>query len=285
MESGHQLATFASELVSHPIDIGNNVCRAFTSLAKLALSQEWATLSQSLAPEVCQLVNEWNLLSSQRQGERSGYIVAKYGGDILIPGAAAKVLSKGIEGAKEIALAAKNLETAEQTLALEALSQSARSSTAFAEMSTQLSTESEKIVITTKGEKFLRENGLWESFQKCRRAEKFLEPFQGQYLPEIRVRDLIHEAGMPTFPRPQGIPNNFRITFSDKGAGMKYVHPNDEGTYVRVMPGKSHSQFPHQQKPYVVRMKNGQNLDKLGNNVSQGAIEAHIPLDEFFYIE
>ncbi len=132
MESGHQLAAFASELVSHPIDTGNNVCRAFTSLAKLALSQEWATLSQSLAPEVCQLINEWNLLSSQQQGERSGYIFAKYGGDILIPGAAAKVLSKGIEGAKEIALAAKNLETAEQTLALEALSQSAKNSLPFA---------------------------------------------------------------------------------------------------------------------------------------------------------
>ena len=199
----------------------------------------------------------------------------------MIPGAAAKVLSKGIEGAKEIALAAKNLETAEQTLALEALSQSARSSTTFAEMPTQLSAKAEEIVITTKGEKFLRENGLWESYEKHERAQEFLKPYRKQYLSESQVRELIHQTGMPTFPRPQGIPDNFRVKISDRGAGIEYVHPTNVHIRIRVMPGKPHSSNLAQQRPYVIFSKHGKVFDKIGNIVDPSSPEAHIPLDEF----
>ena len=125
VESGRQLTAFASDLITHPIDTSCNVCSAFATLAELACTQQWAALSESIAPEVCQLANEWNSLTAREQGERAGYIFGKYGGDILIPGATAKVLSKGIEGAKDVMLAAKNLQTAEQTFALEALAQSA----------------------------------------------------------------------------------------------------------------------------------------------------------------
>ncbi len=64
---------------------------------------------------------------------------------------------------------------------------------------------------------------------------------------------------------------------------MKYVHPVHEETYIRVMPGKPHSPNPCQQKPYVVQMKDGKVLDKLGNQVLRDAPEAHIPLEEFVY--
>ncbi|MCP6769261.1 hypothetical protein NL529_30880, partial [Klebsiella pneumoniae] len=59
----------------------------------------------------------------------------------------------------------------------------------------------------------------------------------------------------------------------------------DEGTYVRVMPGKPHSVNPYQQKPYVSQMKNGQTIDKYGNIVNKQSSEAHIPYDEFIYKE
>jgi hypothetical protein len=49
------------------------------------------------------------------------------------------------------------------------------------------------------------------------------------------------------------------------------------------MPGKPHSSFPHQKKPYVVQMKEGKAFDKFGNTVAKTAPEAHIPLDEFIY--
>ena len=43
---------------------------------------------------------------------------------------------------------------------------------------------------------------------------------------------------------------------------MKYVHPTNKNTYVRVMPGKAHSPYPYQQKPYVSNVKNGEYWDK-----------------------
>ena len=111
-------------------------------------------------------------------------------------------------------------------------------------------------------------------------------------MPESQARELIHQTGIRTFPRPQGIPENFRVKLSNEGAGMKYVHPTDEGTYIRVMPGKPHSPWPYQQKPYISYVKNGQYLDKNGNpfdrhgtTLSKHATEAHIPYDEFVYKE
>ena len=64
---------------------------------------------------------------------------------------------------------------------------------------------------------------------------------------------------------------------------MKYVHPTDEGTYVRIMPGKPHSPNPSQQKPYVTHLKNDAYLDKYGKKVGRDDPTAHIPLDEFIY--
>jgi hypothetical protein len=66
---------------------------------------------------------------------------------------------------------------------------------------------------------------------------------------------------------------------------MEYVHPTNKNLSVRVIPGKSHSLHPHQQKPYVVQMKDGKTLDKFGNVVPYDSPEAHIPLEEFVYIE
>ena len=102
-------------------------------------------------------------------------------------------------------------------------------------------------------------------------------------MPESQARELIHQTEIRTFPRPQGIPENFRVKLSNEGAGMKYVHPTDEGTYIRVMPGKPHSHYPCQQEPYVNYRMNGQSIDKFGKKVSNESIEAHIPLEEFIY--
>ncbi len=49
------------------------------------------------------------------------------------------------------------------------------------------------------------------------------------------------------------------------------------------MPGKPHSSFPYQQKPYVIHKVDGKALDKAGNLVAADAADAHIPLDEFIY--
>ena len=120
----------------------------------------------------------------------------------------------------------------------------------------------------------------WEIFNK---VEAFLKPYRHQYISEIEVRELIHQAGGQTFPKPPGIPGNFKTKISRKGAGIVYEDPNNEYTSVRIMPGKPHSPWPHQREPYVVQMSDGKAFDKYGNRISQNAPEAHIPLNEFTY--
>jgi hypothetical protein len=124
-----------------------------------------------------------------------------------------------------------------------------------------------------------------ESFELFNKAESFLEPYSKSFLQEMQARELIHQTGIRTFPRPPGIPENFRVRISKNGDGMLYVHPEHTHTAFRVMPGKPHSPFPNQQKPYVIQMKDGKYFDKVGNIVSSSSPEAHIPLDEFVYLK
>ncbi len=65
---------------------------------------------------------------------------------------------------------------------------------------------------------------------------------------------------------------------------MEYKDPFSDTT-VRVMPGKSYSPNPCQQKPYVVYRKGKKAIDKFGNIVSPKSEEAHIPLEEFVFRE
>ncbi|NGX35647.1 MAG: hypothetical protein K1000chlam1_00477 [Candidatus Anoxychlamydiales bacterium] len=132
--SGKQLLLFATNALAHPIDTSYGIYEAFSSLYKLACSQEWNALGQALVPEVYQLIDEWETLSSKEKGDRSGYILGKLGGDILIPGITAKLTSKGIKGAKELTVIAKNLQKTEKIIVLEALAESGGSSGTFKEI-------------------------------------------------------------------------------------------------------------------------------------------------------
>ncbi len=134
MDSGLQLGSFARDAIIHPINTATEVAQALTSLSKLVYSQEWAALAETLAPEVGELVTKWDTFSPKEQGEHAGYVFGKYGADILIPGASAKVFSKGVKGAKEIATACKSLKTAEKTLVIEACTQGLEEGAKFAEV-------------------------------------------------------------------------------------------------------------------------------------------------------
>ena len=70
-------------------------------------------------------------------------------------------------------------------------------------------------------------------------------------LPEAQAHELIRQTGIQTYRKPGDIPETFRVKITSDGAGIKYVHPSNEQTYIRVMPGKPHSRNPAQQKPYV----------------------------------
>jgi len=133
-------------------------------------------------------------------------------------------------------------------------------------------------------EAIVNDRAMLESCERFKVAKEFLKPYQGQYLSETQARELIHQCGIRTFPRPAGIPENFRVKLTGKGAGILYVHPKNDHISVRVMPGKPHSPFPHQRSPYVVHRKHGDTLDKFGNIVASESPEAHIPYSEFIYM-
>lgn len=142
----------------------------------------------------------------------------------------------------------------------------------------------DKVVAST-FENLVSDKAMLHSLDRFKKAETFLKPYGGKYLPEMQIRELIHQTGIKTFPRPNGIPENYRIKLTNKSGGMKYVHPDNEGTYVRIMPGKPHSPYPHQKEPYVNHRINGSSLDKFGKIVANDAPEAHIPINEFIYRE
>ncbi len=117
--SGGQMCTFACDCITRPIDTAEEIGHAFVTLSKLAAANEWETIGQALAPEVTELVQNWDHLSPQEQGELAGYAFGKHGTDLLLPAATAKLLAKGAAGAQELATVGKNLKTAEKILALE----------------------------------------------------------------------------------------------------------------------------------------------------------------------
>ncbi len=302
-DSGEGFFLFLSNLVTHPVHTGGQIWDALTLLSNLANSGQWNTLSEVLAPEVHQLVTEWETLASEIKGELAGYVFGKYGSDIIMPGALAKALSKGLKGAQEISAIYKGLQTTERTLLLE--------SVASIENSAQIGEviqASQKAIVLAEDLGFpvhemaqLKKAGhleeavantfetiantpaMRESYEVFKGAEAFLKPYQGKFMTETQARELIHQTGIQTFPRPQGIPENFRVRLSNTGAGMLYVHPDNVHISIRVMPGKPHSLNPSQQQPYVIYRKHGKTLDKLGNIVDPSSPAAHIPFNEFIY--
>ncbi len=117
--SGRGLLRFVSDATIHPIRTAEQMYEAFTLFSGLARAGEWETLREVLAPEVHQLINEWDTLPSDRRGELVGFAFGKYGADILAPAALLKAFSKGVRGAQELNAAYRGLKTAEQTFLLE----------------------------------------------------------------------------------------------------------------------------------------------------------------------
>lgn len=299
-ESGKEIMLFLGDLVTHPIHTATQMYDALSTLARLAREDQWGVIGEVLSPEIHQLVTQWDTLLSDKRGELAGYAFGKYGADIAAPGAVAKIASKSEKSARELAAVLKNLQKAEGTLVLETAAGVGNTAqvgeiivagrrTAFL---------GDELGFTAKEMGHLKQAGkletsvteayehlslpMKESVKLFDKAQELLKSYK-EFMPETQVRELIHQTGIRTFSRPKSIPENFKIRLSDRGAGMEYVHPTNNHLRIRVMPGKPHSPFPYQQKPYVVQMKDGKALDKFGNKVAKNAPEAHIPLDEFVY--
>lgn len=122
-ESGKGIMVFLSDFVTHPIHTSTQVVESFSRLAELVKKDEWDIIGKSIAPEIYELVQEWETLPSDRKGELAGYALGKHGTDIMAPGALAKVASKSLKSAKELATVCKSIKRAEEILVLEAASE------------------------------------------------------------------------------------------------------------------------------------------------------------------
>lgn len=301
--SGSGFCLFVSDLVTHPIHTARQTMESLSTLSKLVRSEDWNALREVLAPEVHQLINEWDSLPSEKKGELAGLAFGKHGSDIFIPGALTKAVAKGLKGAQELSQIYKGLQTAEQTLLLESFAglesgakigeaiQATQKTITLGEELGYSAREMAQLkqagklegTISHTFESISKNPAMRESFKLFNRAETFLEPYCKGFLPETQARELIHQTGIRTFSRPAGLPENFVVRVTHRGAGMEYVHPTNSHIRVRIMPGKPHSPNPSQQKPYVIYRKHGKILDKFGNAVEASSPEAHIPLDEFIY--
>lgn len=300
-ESGKGTMLFLGELVTHPVHTATQMYDALSTLAKMAREDEWEAIGEVLSPEIHQLVTQWDTLPSDKRGELAGYAFGKHGADIAAPGAIAKIASKSVKSARELAAVLKNLQRAEGTLVLETAAGvgntakvgeivSAGKKTAFlgeelgfsAKEMGQLKQAGKLEASITQTYEHLNLS-MQESVKLFKNAGQVLKKHQGIYMPETKIREVIHSTGIPTFPKPKGIPKEYRVKLSKKPGGMKYVHPQDEGTYVRVMPGKPHSKNLKQQKPYVNHRINGQSVDIHGKIVPNNSEKAHISLEEFTY--
>jgi tetratricopeptide (TPR) repeat protein len=280
-ESGKDLAHLGANLATHPIRTSGEVYASIMLLSDLAKTGEWLILSETLAPEIYELITDWDHLSPSQRGQLAGYAFGKYGADIILPGATCKAISKTATAAKTLRTAHTTCKLAEQTLVLESAA-GTNMTIVVEDLGTTVSEiQAGSFNTTTKTLEHLTPE-MQASYNTCYKAETFLKPYKGA-MPETKVRELIHQTGFPTFPRPKGIPDDYIVTLSDRGAGMKYVDPKNSGTSIRVMPGKPHSPLPHQQKPYIIQMEHGKTLDKFGNVVPRDVPEAHIPIDEFVY--
>ena len=82
-ESGKGIMVFLSDFVTHPIHTSKQVVESFSRLAELVKKDEWDIIGKSIAPEIYELVQEWDSLPSDRKGELAGYALGKHGTDII----------------------------------------------------------------------------------------------------------------------------------------------------------------------------------------------------------
>jgi hypothetical protein len=283
----------------HPYQTARELSEAITTLASFVRKPEWETVGKALSPELHELVTGWYTLPSEKKADLMGYCFGKLGTDLITPAA----FSKAGKGMSAIAKAAKKINKAKGLILIESAASSgnigkyamafkASEYTAF--VGEELGLSMKKMSRLKKAgrldkvlNKHLKHLSLPEkqSFDFINKVQARLKPYAKKAFPEKTVRKYIHESGISTFTRPEGIPKNYLVRITEKGAGMEYFHPTNTHLKVRVMPGKPHSPFPYQKRPYVVQMKNGKAFDKYGNLILHERPQAHIRIEDFIYRE
>ena len=253
---GHGLWAF----VTDPAEVSKDVARTCLDAFNFIKENGAQGVFCELFPEAKELVETGHLLSEFAQGEILGRLVGRHGIECFLAFGTCKALKMY-----------RNLKKANAALILQRMS---------------VSEQAQQFLIAQHSEWWEKTAPIINKLKEAKGIgidKVLLKEFGKGCLSENQVRRVLHHAGFKTFPRPKGIPHDWKVQLSKKGGGMEYIHPTNVHMRVRVMPGKLHSPNSRQQKPYVIQKINGGALDKVGKRVSSDAPEAHISLEEFIY--
>ncbi|MCP5489918.1 MAG: hypothetical protein H7A42_02245 [Chlamydiales bacterium] len=257
----HGLWAFACD----PTDVSVQMYHACRALIDFLTDHSTLEVIQTLVPEVKELMHNSKTLSERRKGELIGSIIGRYGTDFLLFAG----IGKGVK-------VFHDLQRANRFLTLEKMAKDASKWTTLEEIHQAWW---KKTKSTLDQIKVAEESKLSHALGSA---------FKNECLSELQVRKILHHCGYKTFPRPKGIPQNWKIMISEKGGGMKYrlesvgkggktvVHAE-----VRIMPGNPISSNPLQQQPYAKHSVHGKSIDKNGKFVDASSPSSHIPLQDY----
>lgn len=115
--------------IQHPIDAPKQLINSATEFCNYLRTCEKAELAKILVPEMYQLIDQWDRLTYERQGELLGYSLGKYGLDILLPIATLK----GLKYVKTF----HDIKRAEKLCTLQTLAKSSQSKEALTQAAAQ----------------------------------------------------------------------------------------------------------------------------------------------------
>ncbi|MCI0382769.1 MAG: tetratricopeptide repeat protein [Chlamydiae bacterium] len=214
-----------SDLVTHPIHTIEKICQALTILTELALTEQWGALGEAISPEVHHLITKWNTFPSSERGDLAINAFVKLGIDIFIPAKIPKLLSQGIKGAKELATAYKTLQTAEQTLLLEAAAELGSGAKVAEVIQAKAITRAEELGFSASEIGQLRKIGKLEEITglsiqtgEVVQLEKRISGWLGEGTKLIR-----NEAGDPIFISKDGL-KRIRFDFNNSHGDKVHLH-------------------------------------------------------------
>ena len=247
-----------------PAECSSKMLNACKNIMDFIQTQGASETLQTLFPEVRELIQQGDSLSPQRKGELMGHLIGRHGIEFVI-----------LIGAGKAIHAYRDLRHANAILSLEKMALSAEKGLGLEAMYQKWWNQTAPVIEEIK-------------VQEGRLGSKLYKQFKNSYLSETQIRKILHQAKVPTFCRPKGIPHSWEVNLTEKGAGMKYrlntpgkggqLHLKAE---VRVMPGDPNAKWPSQRNPYVKHNIHGNYLDKYGKIVLEDDAAAHIPFNEY----
>ncbi len=294
-------AHFVKNVLCHPIKTISSFAEGFKDIYREGKENGiWMAALKMASPEAHKICTnpdmppeEMEDLMNQGFGKIGFNIMLNKGVGKLLTGKSPPPLAAAIIEEKTAASIAERLATAQKaaTSTLENSKISTRKvptkSSISADAATARAAE-EALGLPKKAPRFNHPltRGEAEILRKAyRKAEEFLDNHNKRFISEDLARELIHSQGYRTFPKPKCIPEHYKPMITDRGCGIKYVDPlNPNDTYIRVMPGKPHSEYPCQRNPYVRIAKKEKNL-KIKGEVTTDFEAMHISVEEFLQIE